>query len=60
MLESITMTETKQSGFFNIAAVVLAAAFTLFVYISKWNDLRLNKKFKTTESMGLLCRLLNT
>ena len=38
--------ETKQSGFFNVAAVVLAAAFTLFVYIPKWNALRSNNKFK--------------
>ena len=46
--------------FFNIAAVVLAAVFTLFVYISKWNALYSNNKFKTTESLRLLCRLLNT
>ena len=46
--------------FFNIAAVVLAAAFTLFVYISKWNALRSNNKFKTNEPLGLLCRFLNT
>ena len=54
------MIDTKQSGFSNIATVVLAAAFTLFVYISKWNDLRSNNKFKASESLGLLCRLLNT
>ena len=38
--------KTKQPGFFNIAALVLTAAFTLFAYISKWNALRSNNKFK--------------
>ena len=46
------MMETKQLGLFNIAAIVLAAAITLFVYISKWSALRSNIKLKNYWILG--------
>ena len=45
-IEHETLMEIKQSCFFNIAAVVFAAEFTLFVFILKWTSLRSNNKFK--------------
>ena len=54
---SLTMMETKQSGFFNIAAVRPAAAFTLFVYISKWNALSSNNKFKNYWILGVAMQI---
>ena len=53
------MMETKQSGFFNIAGVVLAAVFTLFVYISKWNALHSNNIFKNYCILGVAMQSAN-
>ena len=50
--------ETKQSGCFHIAAVRLAAAFTLFVYISKWNALCSNNKFENYWILGIVMQLV--
>ena len=43
--------------FFNIAAVVLAAAFSLFTYISKWNALCSNNEFKNYWILGVAIQI---